>query len=76
MRPASLLKRGPAERGDTMTTQSHETVCLGELVEAAFDEAGQLSADPEEVVFLAAAAVIRMWLRGRKSVPAPLSPMS
>jgi hypothetical protein len=59
-----------------MTTQSQETVQLGELVGAAFDEAAQFSGDPEEVACLAAAAVMRMWLRGWKVLPARFSPTS
>lgn len=51
-------------KADPMMTQGHETVQVGELVEAAFDEAAQFSADPAEVARLASAAVMRMLLRG------------
>lgn len=56
-----------------MMTQAHETAQIGELVEAAFDEAAEFSTDPVEVARLASAAVMRMLLRCRKSVAAPLS---
>jgi len=52
-----------------MMTQSHETAQVGELIEAAFDEAAQFSTDPAEVARLACAAVMRMLLRERKAVP-------
>jgi len=52
-----------------MMTQGHETAQVGELVEAAFDEAAQFSTDPAEVARLACAAVMHMLLRERKAVP-------
>jgi hypothetical protein len=50
-----------------MTTPMPETVQLGDLVEAAFDQAAQYATDPAEVSRLATRAVMNMLLRERRA---------
>ena len=50
-----------------MRTTVHNTTQLGDLVVAAFDEAAQYGADPEEVSDLATRAVRHMLRHARKA---------
>jgi len=48
-----------------MTTHTHRTVQLGELVAVVFDEAARYSTDPREVSQLATRAVAHLMRRGK-----------
>jgi len=57
-----------------MTTPMPETAEVGELVEAAFDQAAQYATDPAEVSRLATRAVMNMLLRSRRAPAAASAP--
>ena len=54
-----------------MTTQGNKTVQVGQLIEAAYDQAAQFSSDPDEVSRLASIAVTRILLRHRRPLVGP-----
>jgi hypothetical protein len=57
----------------TVKTKTRKTAPLGELIAAAFDEAGRHSTDPREVSRLATRAVIQLMRRARR-LSVPLQP--
>ncbi|WP_437622985.1 hypothetical protein [Sorangium sp. So ce1151] len=60
-----------------MTTNTHTTAQLGDLVAAAFDQAAHYSTDPSEVSRLATQAVMHVVRRMRRaSAPASRSRVS
>ena len=59
-----------------MRTKTHDTVQLGELVVAAFDNAAQHSADPRVVSRLATDLVVHLLRRAEETSQAPRRPPS
>ena len=53
-------------RGKILSTRTHKTVQLGELVATVFDEAALHSSDSKEISHLAARAVMHLLRRARK----------